>query len=47
MIVVPGATVPEYVIQNVERLRQPVPTALWAEPKAEGLLREDAPTPVE
>jgi hypothetical protein len=26
-------------------VQQSIPTALWAELKSEGLLREDAPTP--
>ena len=42
---IPGATRPEYVTGNVQRLQTPVPADLWAELKAEGLLRADAPVP--
>jgi D-threo-aldose 1-dehydrogenase len=43
--VIPGAVRPEQVRENVERLATPVPTKLWEELKAEGLLRVDAPVP--
>ncbi|MHB2167763.1 aldo/keto reductase [Alsobacter sp. R-9] len=43
--VIPGAFAPEHVRQTVETMRHPVPDALWAALKREGLLREDAPTP--
>ena len=36
---------PEHVQSNVEIFEHPIPTDLWSELKAEGLLREDAPTP--
>ena len=42
---IPGAARPEYVTGNVQRLQDPVPADLWAELKAEGLLRPDAPVP--
>ncbi len=42
---IPGATRPEYVTGNVQRLQTPVPADLWAELKSEGLLRPDAPVP--
>ena len=42
---IPGATRPEYVTANVQRLQTPIPAALWTELKSEGLLRADAPTP--
>ena len=42
---IPGATRPEYVTGNVQRLQTPVPADLWAELKTEGLLRPDAPVP--
>lgn len=42
---IPGAVRPEYVTANVQRLRTPIPAALWAELKAAGLLRADAPVP--
>ena len=43
--VVVGMRAPAEVATNVEVLAPDVPTDLWAELKAEGLLREDAPTP--
>lgn len=43
--VIPGAITPEQVRQNVAAFRHPIPPALWAELKHEGLLRGDAPTP--
>ena len=42
---IPGATRPEYVTGNVERLQTHIPAALWTELKADGLLRPDAPVP--
>ena len=42
---VPGAVRPEEVDANVRLIETPIPAALWAELKHEGLLREDAPTP--
>ena len=43
--VIPGAVAPEHAARNVAALRVEIPDALWAALKAEGLLREDAPTP--
>jgi D-threo-aldose 1-dehydrogenase len=43
--VIPGAHTVGVLQQNLGHFRQPIPTALWAELKAEGLLRADAPTP--
>jgi D-threo-aldose 1-dehydrogenase len=43
--VIPGAVRPEQVRENAEHLRREIPAALWAELKAEGLLRTDAPVP--
>ena len=43
--IIPGALEPGHVQSNVERLGHEIPGDLWAELKAEGLLREDAPTP--
>jgi D-threo-aldose 1-dehydrogenase len=43
--VVPGSLAPEHVTSNVAAFRHPIPPALWAELKHEGLLRADAPTP--
>jgi D-threo-aldose 1-dehydrogenase len=42
--VIPGAVSPEQVRQNIELMRVEVPAGLWAELKADGLLRADAPT---
>jgi len=43
--VIPGARTPSEITRNVETFAVDVPADLWAELKAEGLLREDAPTP--
>lgn len=43
--IIPGAVEPGHVQSNVENLAHEIPSDLWAELKAEGLLREDAPTP--
>ena len=43
--IIPGALEPEHVQSNVEHLEHDIPADLWVELKAEGLLREDAPTP--
>ena len=43
--VIPGGQRVEEVKSNREIVRQEVPAALWRDLKAEGLLREDAPTP--
>ena len=43
--IIPGALEPEHVQSNVEHLKHDIPPDLWVELKAEGLLREDAPTP--
>ncbi|HEY1934031.1 MAG TPA: aldo/keto reductase [Acetobacteraceae bacterium] len=43
--VIPGGLAPEHVTRNVAAFRHPIPPALWAELKHEGLLRGDAPTP--
>ena len=45
--VIPGATRPEEVGQNVASLRRPVPAELWTALKTEGLIASDAPVPVE
>jgi D-threo-aldose 1-dehydrogenase len=37
---------PEEVATNVEVFAPDVPADFWAELKAEGLLRKDAPTPM-
>ena len=43
--VIPGAFAPQQVLENRERFQRSIPADLWAELKAEGLLRQDAPTP--
>jgi D-threo-aldose 1-dehydrogenase len=43
--VIPGGFRPEHVPRNIASMQQPIPDALWAELKHEGLLRADAPTP--
>ena len=43
--VIPGANSPEQVVANVAAMNHNIPSDLWAELQAEGLLREDAPTP--
>jgi D-threo-aldose 1-dehydrogenase len=35
------------LVQNVNWLGHPIPAAFWSDLKAKGLLREDAPTPVQ
>ena len=41
---IPGADVPAQIVANVTHLRRDIPQAFWAELKATGLLRVDAPT---
>lgn len=43
--VIPGGQTPEEVARNVATHAAPTPPALWAELKAERLIRSDAPTP--
>jgi D-threo-aldose 1-dehydrogenase len=43
--VIPGASSPAQVERTVATFAHPVPAALWAELKHEGLLRTDAPVP--
>jgi D-threo-aldose 1-dehydrogenase len=43
--VIPGPLSTEEVNKNLSLMRRDIPDALWAELKAEGLLRADAPTP--
>ena len=45
--VIPGAASAAQVERNVATFRHPIPADLWAELKAEGLLREEAPVPAE
>jgi D-threo-aldose 1-dehydrogenase len=43
--VIPGRLGPEHVTRNLAAFRHPIPPALRAELKHEGLLQADAPTP--
>jgi len=43
--VIPGASRPSQVQRSVSAFEHPIPNALWAELKAESLLRQDAPVP--
>jgi D-threo-aldose 1-dehydrogenase len=43
--IIPGGFQAQHVRQNLSFYQASVPTDLWAELKAKGLLREDAPTP--
>lgn len=43
--VIPGASTPDEVRENVRIFERPVPSALWSDLKSEGLIRADAPTP--
>ncbi len=43
--IIPGALKPEYIHANIKNYQHRIPSDLWAELKAEGLLRKDAPTP--
>ncbi|MEP4198572.1 MAG: aldo/keto reductase [Aliishimia sp.] len=45
--VIPGASNPDEVRQNVQIFETPIPTALWDDLKSEGLIRTDAPLPQE
>jgi D-threo-aldose 1-dehydrogenase len=40
-----GVRSPDQIERNIDLYRRPVPPELWNELKAEGLLRDDAPTP--
>ncbi len=43
--VIPGALHPREVEENLRYFQEEIPSALWAELKAEGFIRQDAPTP--
>ncbi|MBT6627457.1 MAG: hypothetical protein HOB49_10625 [Gemmatimonadetes bacterium] len=43
--IIPGAMAPFHIDSTLELYQQPIPTDLWAELKAEGLLHSEAPTP--
>ncbi len=42
---IPGALEPGHIESNVQTVQLPIPDSLWTELKADGLLRNDAPTP--
>jgi D-threo-aldose 1-dehydrogenase len=44
--VVLGAETPEHVHNNIRSMTRPIPSSLWSDLKAEGLLNPEAPTPV-
>ena len=43
--VIPGMRSPAEIAENLAMLRTPIPTALWRELKAAGLVEASAPTP--
>lgn len=43
--IVPGAETPEQFRNNIRSVTRPVPSCLWSDLKAEGLLNSEAPTP--
>jgi D-threo-aldose 1-dehydrogenase len=43
--VIPGSRSRAEVLANADLMAEPIPEALWADLKAEKLLRPDAPTP--
>jgi D-threo-aldose 1-dehydrogenase len=43
--VIPGASSPDEVHQNVEIFETPIPDALWSDLKSQGLIRQEAVTP--
>jgi D-threo-aldose 1-dehydrogenase len=45
--VIPGASNPDEVRQNIRIFETPIPAALWADLKAQGLIHSDAPVPQE
>ncbi len=45
--VIPGASNPQEIQQNVTIFKQQIPTALWADLKSEKLIAPDTPTPEE
>jgi D-threo-aldose 1-dehydrogenase len=42
---VPGTRTVQQMNQNLELVAHPIPGAFWQDLKAQGLLRQDAPTP--
>ncbi len=45
--VIPGARSPTEMAANIAHMARPIPAALWADMKAQGLIRADAPVPGE
>jgi D-threo-aldose 1-dehydrogenase len=45
--VIPGASTPDEVRQNVEIFETPIPAGLWSDLKSQGFIRQDAPIPQE
>jgi D-threo-aldose 1-dehydrogenase len=43
--IIPGGASPEEVRSNIGYLKEPIPTAVWAELKSEGLIDPESPTP--
>ncbi|MEM1316379.1 MAG: aldo/keto reductase, partial [Pseudomonadota bacterium] len=43
--IIPGTRTPEETARAVETLQADIPAGLWSDLRAEGLIREDAPTP--
>jgi D-threo-aldose 1-dehydrogenase len=42
---VPGTRTVQQMNQNLELVAHPIPGGFWQDLKAQGLLRQDAPTP--
>lgn len=45
--VVPGTKHPEFAVANAQAMAMPVPAEVWAELKAERIIRVDAPSPLD
>jgi D-threo-aldose 1-dehydrogenase len=45
--VIPGASNPDEIRQNVKIFETPIPAVLWSDLKSQGLIRKDAPIPEE
>ena len=43
---IPGTRTKKHLDENVALINHPIPTEFWAELKKQGLIRENAPTPV-
>ena len=42
---IPGATRPSRIAEDLAALAEPIPAAFWTELRAEGLIAQDAPVP--